>query len=533
MYFVHDNIFSGRDNRDWFPLRSALLSRTDKLRGGVFKMRTHFSLCVHLVALCVVITWSVADAVAEVRNPNGFAVIVGNKKYKHHDIPEVSFAHRDAAAFKRYVVDVLGFDPKNIIYLHDATRAKLFRTLGYPKRKKSALWAKLFTDRKWDVVVFYSGHGVPGRNDGRGYLLPVDVTPDAAQEEGYPIDLLYKKLGSLTEARSVQVYLDACFSGGSAEGPLVKYASAADRRLVLPKDSMGKVTRVTAAGAGQIASWDKTAGHGLFTHYLLNALYGKADTNGDKKVTAKEAKIYLDAYMTRAAYSEYERDQDADVESAEGAVLASAPPGGFPERPTLALKAPVAKVTKFEIAISTTPIDAKIYFPDLNSDYQRGLALEKGTHRVRISRKGYKVIERNIRVPSTESSLHYTLERDCRTVQVPQRECREVNRYREEEKTRPSRRSVKTTFKIGPHYGFQSTACKEGKSKIKIKLRNECNSDEALERAEAYCRTCDRRNCYLRASGYCVGEKNYTKRTPYKDEQCETTQVDKLQCAPL
>ena len=36
----------------------------------------------------------------------------------------------------------------------------------------SDLWAKLLPDREWDVVVFYSGHGVPGLTDGKGYLLP-------------------------------------------------------------------------------------------------------------------------------------------------------------------------------------------------------------------------------------------------------------------------------------------------------------------------------------------------------------------------
>ena len=40
--------------------------------------------------------------------------------------------------------------------------------------------------------VFYSGHGVPGGNDGRGYLLPVDADPKAAENDGYPIDLLYE-----------------------------------------------------------------------------------------------------------------------------------------------------------------------------------------------------------------------------------------------------------------------------------------------------------------------------------------------------
>ena len=39
--------------------------------------------------------------------------------------------------------------------------------------------------------------------DGKGYLLPVDVLPRSAQEDGYPIDLLYRNLGSLKEARSV------------------------------------------------------------------------------------------------------------------------------------------------------------------------------------------------------------------------------------------------------------------------------------------------------------------------------------------
>ena len=55
-----------------------------------------------LAALCVVLTWFATEASAEVRNPQGVAVIVGNKDYRHRDIPAVSFAHRDADAFRRY-----------------------------------------------------------------------------------------------------------------------------------------------------------------------------------------------------------------------------------------------------------------------------------------------------------------------------------------------------------------------------------------------------------------------------------------------
>ena len=41
-------------------------------------------------------------------NPDGVAVIIGNKNYTHPDVPEVSFAHNDADAIKRYVIETLG-----------------------------------------------------------------------------------------------------------------------------------------------------------------------------------------------------------------------------------------------------------------------------------------------------------------------------------------------------------------------------------------------------------------------------------------
>ncbi len=61
-----------------------------------------------------------------------------------------------------------------------------------------------------EVVVYYSGHGVPGRS-GQPFLLPVDVPPHAARAEGYPIDLLYKMMERLRGAESVWVFLDTCF----------------------------------------------------------------------------------------------------------------------------------------------------------------------------------------------------------------------------------------------------------------------------------------------------------------------------------
>ena len=73
--------------------------------------------------------------------------------------------------------------------------------------------------------MFYSGHGVPGLSDGRSYLFPVDADPATPQLNGYPLATLYANLAKL-RARSITVMLDACFSGGSAGGVVVRSTSS-------------------------------------------------------------------------------------------------------------------------------------------------------------------------------------------------------------------------------------------------------------------------------------------------------------------
>ena len=66
------------------------------------------------------------------QNKYGIALIIGNKNYKDA-VPPVDYAHNDAAAFKRYVIDILKFRERNIIYLRDATKACLLYTSPSPR----------------------------------------------------------------------------------------------------------------------------------------------------------------------------------------------------------------------------------------------------------------------------------------------------------------------------------------------------------------------------------------------------------------
>lgn len=255
------------------------------------------------------------------------AVIIGNANYRGAGAPPVKYAHRDAEAMLRLIRDGLGYRAENIIDLRDATLSQFVDLFGNERSAEGRIfdWAK---PGKSNITIFYSGHGMPDVKEKRAYLLPTDASPDNPQLSGYPLDLLLDNLAKVP-AKSVTVYLDACFSGVSPEGALVKNVSAFGTALVPPPKPKPGITVVTAAGPDQYANWDDQAGHGLFTEYLLRAFYANST------VTAKSLKAYLDEDMTYAARRNNRRTQTADVRGNEGVVLVAWPGGRVPTRPDL------------------------------------------------------------------------------------------------------------------------------------------------------------------------------------------------------
>jgi uncharacterized caspase-like protein len=264
------------------------------------------------------------SAAHAVVNDDAVAVVIGNSNYSGDRIPNVDYAHRDAAAFRRYLIDVQGYREGNIIDLRDATQAQMEAALGNDRTHEGTLWQYVRTEGS-DVTVYYSGHGVPGLKSKRGYLLPVDADPNKPEINGYPVDTLYANLAKLS-ARSVTVYLDACFSGDSPRGMLINATSGITVVPRLPKKN-NKLTILTAASGDQVASWDTENRHGLFTEHLLAALYGAADAQrygvADGKVTLGEVKKYLARNMSYAAKRTYGRIQHATINGDAGVVLAA------------------------------------------------------------------------------------------------------------------------------------------------------------------------------------------------------------------
>ena len=227
------------------------------------------------------------------RADRSVAVVIGNADYAD-PMPDVAFAHRDADAFRTWLVAQRGYLPENVIDLRDANLRDLYRVFGTASDHRGQLSDWVRPDS--EVTVFYSGHGVPGETaDGerRGFLLPVDADAEKPSLTGYDRQVLLDNLARLDVPR-VLVFLDACFSGFSDGGALVQGVSASFGIEVVPAKPQASVSVLTAASAAQFASWDREAGHGLFTEYLLRGLYGAADAagtgNGDGRVALAEVK---------------------------------------------------------------------------------------------------------------------------------------------------------------------------------------------------------------------------------------------------
>jgi hypothetical protein len=221
------------------------------------------------------------------RNPDAIALVIGNRRYHHRDVPKVTFAHRDAEIMRQYLIRTLGYREGNILFESDITKARFEALLGIAGNHHGTLYDYV-KPGKSDVFIYYSGHGAPDSNTRKGFFVPVDCDPSKVVLNGYPLDIFYENLSKL-EAKSITVVIDACFSGGTSSGGLL-VSSASPIGIVVNNPAIAKENTIVLASSkgNQISSWYDQKGHGLFTYFFLKALGGSADRNRDRKLTFEE-----------------------------------------------------------------------------------------------------------------------------------------------------------------------------------------------------------------------------------------------------
>ena len=199
------------------------------------------------------------------KNANTFALVVANENYKN--VANVASALHDGQTFAEYCEKTLGIPKSQIVFLTDATFGDFWSEFENLKGR--------ITNRPEDidVILYYSGHGLPDDNTKEAYLMPVDAQPQHTRTM-IKLQEVYDGLGKIPNA-SVYAFMDACFSGSSRESGQKDTPVVAARGVALRHkdvDPAGNVFVLSAADAQQTAFPYEEKDHGMFTYWLLKKL---------------------------------------------------------------------------------------------------------------------------------------------------------------------------------------------------------------------------------------------------------------------
>lgn len=209
---------------------------------------------------------------AEGDNSNTFAVIIANENYKRES--KVDYALNDGETFRQYCHQALGLPKSNVHCIKDATLNDFRAEMDWLSQVAEAY------DGEARLIVYYAGHGVPDEKTRTSYLLPVDGYGSNVNT-GYKLSEMYSSL-SAYPAKSVMIFLDACFSGTERGGGMLASARGVALKAK-PEQPKGNMIVISAASGDETAYKYDEKSHGMFTYFLLKKLQqsGAATTLGE------------------------------------------------------------------------------------------------------------------------------------------------------------------------------------------------------------------------------------------------------------
>jgi hypothetical protein len=230
---------------------------------------------------------------SKTKREQSVAVIFGVEFYEN--LPNAPFAENDARIVEKYFKDRLGID-QVVTFTSEETRGFIFDDVfnpDYGNLQKSILKGQT------ELFVFYSGHGLPSKEGEQVFLFPADGKVERLSRQGYDLNSFYTSLEKLG-AKSVTVFLDACFSGASKASEEIETQNLVSMKGVRVRPKYRKPWEqnenfsvfTSSTGDQTSLGFDHTQ-TGLFTYFLCAGLKGEADYNKDRKITNQELYEYL------------------------------------------------------------------------------------------------------------------------------------------------------------------------------------------------------------------------------------------------
>ncbi len=331
-----------------------------------------------------------------------WAVVIGISSYKN--VParaQLRFANRDAVQLATFLRSPLGgaFPSSHIQLLtdQDATLSAIRTALG--------TWLPRSAEPEDVVYIYFAGHGVV-ENGQDGYLLAHDSDPQNLYATALSVAELNQILSGRLRARSVIVIADACHSGN------IGWTSRGTQDEVLISRYLGELGKTGGGVVKLLASrsdeksyederWD--GGHGVFTHFLLEGLQGKADRDGDGVVRVGELVDYLSEVVPKET-------QGLQHPRVAGNMEARMPLAVVPTASVAPHRPPIAPAPLLSLELHG-PAASEVY---LNKSYRGRIRpdgilvvenLSPGTHELSVDPPGGETLVQNIQLSASRTIL--------------------------------------------------------------------------------------------------------------------------------
>ena len=213
---------------------------------------------------------NVADGVTEM-----YALVIGISSYNH--MPALKYPDDDAYQLYAFLKSPEGGAlPENHITLlvdEVATKENI-------RTSMKNVFGK--ADKDDVVVMYYSGHGLEGR------FLPIDF-------DGYNNSLSHREIYDLlanSAAKNKLLIADACYSGSLSEEKGTYYNSLENFYHKLHGSEGGTAVMMSSKAEEKSLEYSGLR-QGVFSHFLLQGMKGRADTNKDSIVSISELFNYI------------------------------------------------------------------------------------------------------------------------------------------------------------------------------------------------------------------------------------------------
>lgn len=233
---------------------------------------------------CLFVLWGGSlsrptSALASDEEPRRWAILIGVDEYSH--ARDLRYCGADQRALRKRLI-AAGFADRRVYLLDDSASEK--RNLPFKSNIQHHLQLILGLIEPGDLVVIaFSGHGV--HVGGKSYLCPTDgrlAEPDTL----LALDDVYEQVKRCRAALKLLV-VDACRNDPTSEVARTLQQQTNEFNRSLDRLPEG-IVLLSSCAEGEISYEDPELGHGVFMHYLLEGLGGKADRDNDGNVSLFE-----------------------------------------------------------------------------------------------------------------------------------------------------------------------------------------------------------------------------------------------------